>query len=503
MLQALRLPAPDAPSGPALDDILTTMLDAFVRGSGAVRAAVALFGPEDEVPGLRARGDGGPWPRGEALFAMLRPEAPGFEPAPGADAGVWFGRPPDAGLAGEAVLAVAPLGIDGPEGGGVRGVFAAELVPSPEAARIVADAAAVAGRAVAMLGVLSAERAVHACEMVALRERVSAGFADIFGPRGCPGLEGVRTEIERAARECGPVWVWGEAGTGKAGLARLIHDLSARAAGPFATARPADAAAVFGTTGNGPSRAGAVEDAAGGTLYLADAAELAASGHRGGDMAERLVRLAVEGGFSRIGSEALRRTNARLILGSTVSPGELAREVPALSLILRPKGDPLRVIRVPPLRERPGDVPILVQRAVTVLAGRSGTRPRLTPRALKALAAYPWPGNDAEVRTLAAEALLSGGGERIDVGDLPARIFSLGPQAVVAPRADGVAGGNQGHDPAGNAPGTLWEVERARMVEALSRHGWVKARAARELGLTPRQLGWRMKRHGLARGAGG
>ncbi len=483
MVRVLGPTDPDAPSGAALDALLSGMVGIFARLTGASRASVVLRRPGDEAPRVRAVAPDGAWLRDEVLEAVVRPAPPDFTPA-GTERDVWFGRPIGAVEAG-GVLAVAALPVEDTEHGAARGALAAEIRLSGDTARAMADAALVLGRAVDLHQALAAERAACASELVSLRGRVSSGFAAVFGPGGCPGLAGLRTEVERAARENGPVLLLGEAGTGKAGLARLIHEMSPRGAKPFLTADPADAGSVFGTAEHGFSRTGAIEDAAGGSVYVADLAGLV--GSEGAGTVERLVRLARDGDFSRLGSGTPRRTRARLILGSGLPPRELLAGVPGLVPLVR--GGLIRVIGVPALRERPGDIPILLDRAATALAGRSGTRPVFSPRAVKALAAYPWPGNDAEVGSLVAEALLSRTGNRIDLNDLPARIFSLAPAsgggAVRSARA-----------------GTLWELERDRIATALSRHDWVKTRAARELGLTPRQLGWRMKRHGLARETG-
>ncbi len=464
MVRLLGPTDPDAPPDAALDALLSGMLGIFVRLSGVSRAAVVLRLPGDEAPRVRAAVPDGGWLRGEELEAVMRPTRPGDT---------------------DSALAAAALPLEGAEHGAARGALVAEIRPSGDAARDMADAALVLGRAVDLHQALAAERAAHAGELVSLRARVSTGFAAIFGPGGCPGLAGLRADVERAARESGPVLLWGEAGTGKADLARLIHEMSPRGAKPFVMAAPADAGSVFGLSGNGFPRPGAIEDAAGGTIYLADLAALAAQGDA--DTVGRLVRLVHDGGFSRIGSDTPRRARARLILGSGLPPQELLAGIPGLAPLVR--GGLFRVIGVPALRERPGDIPILLDRAASALAGRSGTRPVFSPRAVKALAAYSWPGNDAEVASLAAEALLSRTGDRIDLGDLPARVFSMAP----APGAGALRSARTG---------TLWELERDRIATALSRHSWVKTRAARELGLTPRQLGWRMKRYGLASKAG-
>jgi Nif-specific regulatory protein len=491
----------DAPPGGNLSGLLAGMLDVLVRGTRAARAVLILLDPDDEVPLVRAAvPDAGDFePRGESLREFLHPGPPRLTPADGPEGAdgtegrVFVGRP-------GGPLAVVPFGVAGEDGRELRGALAVEFAAGDPAVAALPGAAALVARAVEWRQGVSALRDAHAAETAALRGRVSAGFGDAFGPGGCPGLAAARPAVELAAREAGPVFFQGEAGTGKARLARIVHDLSRRGTRPFAVARAADMEAVFGLADGGFARPGAVEDAAGGTLYLADAEELAAGPDHAGQA--RVARLALQGLFSRCGSGLERRANVRVILGSGLSPRELAGLVPALAPLVTPGAggaDALRVIRLPALRERPGDVPILLQRAVELLAGRAGVRPSFTPRAVKALCAYPWPGNDEEVRALTAETLVSRSGDRVDVEDLPSRVFSLataGSCGNGGPPAAAEAG-----EPEGEAD-TLWDMERARVRAALDRHGWVRARAARELGLTPRQLGWRMKRHGLTRGGG-
>jgi Nif-specific regulatory protein len=493
MVRAWRPLSSDTPPRAALDDLLHGMLAAFVAASHAARAGVILLLPGDEVPCLRAAvPDAGPWDvGGERLRDYLHPGPPHLVRAQGGEA-VFFGDPDNAT---GTRLAVAAFGAPHPDGGEARGAFAAEIAPQGPGLAAMPAATELLARAVESGLYLADLRAVQAAETVALRSRVLAGFAEAFGPGGCPGLAGVRLEVERAAREPGAVLFWGEPGTGKAQFARLIHELSPRAARPFAAARAQAVEEVFGRDDSGAVRLGAVEDAAGGTLYVADvaalASDMAGTDPAREDAAARLVRLVREGWFTRRHSTTRRQARVRVILGSSLPPEALRRRIPELTALLgQPEtgGGGVRTIRLPTLRERPDDVPVLLQRAVDLLAGRAGERLSFTPRAIRALCAYPWPGNDEEVRMIAAEALLSRTGRRLDVGDLPARIFSLPPR------------GESGPDDAGNkAPpaDTLWDMEKARVRAALERHGWVRTRAAQELGLTLRQLSWRVKRHGL------
>lgn len=496
------LPEGLSPRGEA-GGVLDGMLGVFVRESGAGRAVAILLEPEAEVPRVAAAVPdmGGLSPCGEDLRAFLFPGPPDFTACgPDGEGGgaVFCGRPDSLREPGPP-LAVAPFGVAGEDGRETRGALAVCLESGHPALAALPGAALLAARAVGWGQETARADEAHAAEVAMLRGRVLAGAQEAFGPGGCPGLAGVRAAVEQAARTAQTVYVLGEPGTGKARLARIIHDLSRRGTRPFATARAADMEAVFGRADAGMFFTGAVEDAAGGTLYVSDLDDPALAGDAKAQ--ERLARLALCGEYARCGSDVIRRAGVRLVLGAGLPPRELADRLPGLAEVLAPargQGPGMRLVRVPALRERPGDVPVLLQRAVELQAGRAGMRPSLTPRAIKILGAYAWPGNDEEVRTLAAEVLLAGGGERVDVEDLPSRVFSL---PAAAPDGEEAVGAGLTADPAAEGEAdTLWEMERVRVLAALERHGWVRTRAARELGLTPRQLGWRMKRHGLTRG---
>jgi Nif-specific regulatory protein len=150
-------------------------------------------------------------------------------------------------------------------------------------------------------------------------------------------------------------------------------------------------------------------------------------------------------------------------------------------------------IFVPPLRDRPEDIPALAGTFVAHFNAENGTRHRLTEDALQVLAAYSFPGNVRElenaVRRAAALALTR---------DLTAADFAfLSPEPDVAEPTSELSrtlpppssvGGSQ-------APGRL--IDRERLVDALDRSGWMLAKAARLLGLTPRQVGYAVMKHGI------
>ena len=116
-------------------------------------------------------------------------------------------------------------------------------------------------------------------------------------------------------------------------------------------------------------------------------------------------------------------------------------------------------------------------------AGRTGRRLTLTSKALKALEVYDWPGNIREMEGMVSRLAITAPEDRVDIADIPPEILAEGERPPVLPE-----------DAA-----ELRDMERQQVLNALERHGWVQSRAARELGLTLRQIGYRIRKYGLGR----
>jgi len=276
------------------------------------------------------------------------------------------------------------------------------------------------------------------------------------------------------------VFLQGESGTGKEVVARLIHRVSLRKHGPFVAINCAALpehlleSELFGYergafTGAHQAKAGQIELASAGVLFLDEVSEMT-------PMAQaKLLRVLQEREFQRLGGTRLVKANVRVIAASN---GDLQRAVADGSfrqdLFYR-----LHVfdIRMPPLRERRGDIPLLIDAFLYEFSRSTGcSSAGLTPDALEMLLAYEWPGNIRELHNaLERAAILCEGGL------ITREHLSLRSTSVAAPRR----------------PPNLSEVERRTIEQVLHESDWNKARAARQLGITRTQLYCRLRKYGL------
>jgi len=292
-------------------------------------------------------------------------------------------------------------------------------------------------------------------------------------------MQDVLALVDRVAPANIPVLVTGESGTGKELVARRLHARSPRAAGPFvavnAAALPESLAEseLFGHergafTGAERARAGRFEEASGGTLFLDEIGELAPA------LQAKLLRVLEDHRVRRLGSERDVPVDVRLVAATN---RDLAREAETggfrRDLFFRIAVVP---IALPPLRERPDDLPLLARHFVARLAARHRVPvPELSAGALNALARHDWPGNVRELRNVLERAVVVRGGEPLREEDvhLPAA------SAVPAPTLDEET------------------REREAALEALRLSGGNRDKAALRLGISVRTLYYRLRRWGL------
>jgi two-component system response regulator PilR (NtrC family) len=300
-------------------------------------------------------------------------------------------------------------------------------------------------------------------------------------------LAHVREMIAKLARTQAPVYVSGESGSGKELAARLIHENGARRDKPFV---PVNCGAIpetlmesefFGYkkgafTGATEDREGFFQAANGGTLFLDEVAELPLP------MQVKLLRAIQEKRVRKVGATQEDPVDVRIIcathqkLAALVAAGKFRQDLFYRINVIE--------LAMPPLRESREDVPVIAQAILERLAAPSGTAPaRLTPEAMAALAGYGFPGNIRELENILERAVaLSAGGE-IGVEDL---------RLTPAP-----AEGEPGSERAGALPDYLDNVERKAILEALGKTGFNRTAAAKLLGITFRQLRYRMQRLGI------
>ena len=309
---------------------------------------------------------------------------------------------------------------------------------------------------------------------------------------GSSAMAEVQQKLEKVAPTAATVLLLGESGVGKTRIARTIHQLSERKHHSFIKVNCASIpetlleSELFGYekgafTGATQSRAGRFEEAHQGSVFLDEIGELSLA------VQAKLLRFLQDREFERLGSNQTRQSDVRVIAATNKDLDDLAAKGEfRADLYYRLNVFP---IRVPPLRERSEDIPGLLNHFLAKVGEDYGRNLHFSPRALDALTAYNWPGNVREMENLMERVVIMSEGERIDLSLLRAQ---LGSGAQSRTREDPPA-----PDPEGE--GSLREMERRKVVEALQRNHWVQKRAARELGITPRQMRYRVKKFGLER----
>ena len=329
-----------------------------------------------------------------------------------------------------------------------------------------------------------------------------------------PAIRAVRSLVDKVGRSMAPVLVQGESGTGKELVARAIHDHGARAGQRFVAvncgAIPENLleAEFFGYrkgafTGANEDREGFFQAADGGTLFLDEIGDLPLA------MQSKLLRVIQERSVRPVGATAETPINVRILsathkdLSAEVAAGRFRQDLFYRLNVIQ--------IRVPPLRERLEDLGLISTRVLARIAQDAGVSPapRLTPAALQTLARYPFPGNVRELENLLHRALALAGGEWIDAGDLglpdalldegrtESQFAALETPVAVVPVAEGLAL----PDPLpGDLARYLDEVERAILLRALELHRFNRTAAAASLGLSLRQIRYRMARLGISAG---
>jgi two-component system response regulator AtoC len=288
----------------------------------------------------------------------------------------------------------------------------------------------------------------------------------------------------RVARHDTTVLITGESGTGKEVLARAIHRMSPRHDRGFLAVNCAAIpeqlleSELFGHvrgafTGATADRVGLFEAAAGGTLLLDEIGDLPLG------LQSKLLRVLEEGEIRRVGARESRRVDVR-VLAATAKPLDRAVERGEFRADLYYRLDVVR-LHLPPLRERPEDVPALVSHFAGLAAVRVGRPVSLTPQALAMLTTYPWPGNVRELRNAIERAAVLSGSGPLDCDD-----FALGAAQPDrrAPRAAG----------AFDLRAQVEEVERAVILRALEASNGNRREAARLLGISLRTLFYKLRR---------
>jgi two-component system response regulator PilR (NtrC family) len=328
-----------------------------------------------------------------------------------------------------------------------------------------------------------------------------------------PVMQQVRVLVDKVARSMAPVLVHGESGTGKELVARAIHQVSQRAGGAFiavncgAIPEQLLEAEFFGYrkgafTGANEDREGFFQAASGGTLFLDEIGDLPLA------MQSKLLRVIQERAVRPVGAVAEVPLDVRIVsathkdLACEVAAGRFRQDLYYRLNVIQ--------IRVPPLRERLDDLPLLCEAVLARVAGESmlAEVPRLSAGALQALGRHAFPGNVRELENLLHRAVALSSGGLIDAADLgldepaaeavpamppaqPVTVTVAAPQGLTSAPAEVAAA-----VPA-DLVAYLDEVEREVLVRALELHRYNRTAAGVAMGLTLRQMRYRMARLGI------
>ena len=323
----------------------------------------------------------------------------------------------------------------------------------------------------------------------ALKSRLDSkfGLENIVG--SSPAMERLFDIVRQAAPTQATVLIEGASGTGKELVAQAIHRLSARAAGPFVAVHCAALSSslleseLFGHekgafTGAVVQRKGRFEMAHGGTLFLDEISEIEPS------VQVKLLRVLEERRFERVGGVDTVDVDIRIIAATNrdlrkyVEEGKFREDLFYRLDVVE--------IKMPPLKERGGDIALLCNRFMKEFA-EVNARPvsRFAPEAAAILQAYSWPGNVRELRNTIEKMVVLARGDTLAVEDVPANIRDEA-------RLNGVSGVSAAPAPAPAADfaptESLAEVEKRKILAALDAAGGNRSKAAIALGISRRTL---------------
>jgi Nif-specific regulatory protein len=298
-----------------------------------------------------------------------------------------------------------------------------------------------------------------------------------------PSMMAVQHQIEKVAPSKASVLLLGESGTGKTLVAKILHELSTRSGSPFVKINCASLpenlleSELFGYekgafTGALKSKAGRVEEADGGTIFMDEIGELTLP------LQAKLLRFLQEKEFERLGGTNTHKVDVRVLaatnrdLAAAVSQGAFRED-----LYYRLNVFP---IYVPPLRDRKEDIPNLLGYFVGKISQEYGRKVEVSKRAMALLTQYDWPGNVREMENLIERMVIMADGDEIDSNLLPAFLCRQDTE--------------QGEE---KPLSRIEEIERKEILAVLERNSWNQTRSAKELGVTLRQISYRVKKFGL------
>jgi Nif-specific regulatory protein len=299
-------------------------------------------------------------------------------------------------------------------------------------------------------------------------------------------MQEVFEAVHRVADSKATVILYGESGTGKELIAKAVHYMSPRAKEPFVRFNCASIpeglleSELFGHekgsfTGAITARKGRFELADGGTLLLDEVGDLPVN------LQPKILRVLQEREFERVGGERTIKVDVRLIAATSRNLEELVlkgrfREDLFYRLNVVP-------IFMPPLRERKEDIPLMVEFFLNRFNEENKKNVLISPEALRVLVDYTWPGNVRELENTMERLVVMSGRDIVKPSDLPINIKLPSPNGLL--QKESLMAG-------------IEDIEKSSILDALEKTGWNQAKAARMIGLTPRQIGYKMKKYSLS-----
>lgn len=299
-------------------------------------------------------------------------------------------------------------------------------------------------------------------------------------------MQEVFESVHRVADSRATVILYGESGTGKELIAKAVHYMSPRAKEPFVKFNCASIpeglleSELFGHekgafTGAIAVRKGRFELANNGTILLDEVGDLPLN------LQPKILRVLQEREFERVGGEKTIKVDVRLIAATSRNLEELVlkgkfREDLFYRLNVVP-------ISMPSLRERKEDIPLMVEFFLGRFNEENRKNISISPEALRVMADYTWPGNVRELENTMERLVVMSGRDIIKPSDLPINIKLPSPNGIL--QKESLKAG-------------IEDIEKSSILDALEKTGWTQSKAARLTGLTPRQIGYKMKKYGLS-----
>jgi len=350
----------------------------------------------------------------------------------------------------------------------------------------------------------AAQRRHFDAESRMLRERLRTqqGMGNIIGRSS--GMEKLYRILSKVAFSTHPVLILGESGTGKELIARAIHFHGPNSAMPFI---PVDCGSLvpslieselFGYvkgafTGANRSKEGLLAAAGSGTVFLDEIGELQL------DLQAKLLRTLQEKEVRPVGATQAVPMQARVLaatnrdLAAMVEQGQFRKDLYFRLNVVN--------LKIPPLRERPQDIPLLVAHFLERMQREHGIRYTLSDDVLRIFAAYEWPGNVRELENAVERACALSSGPVLHVGDLPTQVQAFHAQMrrpAMVPGAEGDAGGIAG-DGVANGGGIvpIAELEKQAILQTIRQVNGDKLLAAKLLGIGKTTLYRKLKEYGV------